>query len=45
MQTRDQFYEELREHVIPWHEHEYENVGKYEDVGFYEEIDTGKRAQ
>ena len=39
MQPRDPFYEELREQVIPWNEHKYENVGKYEDVGLYDEID------
>ena len=42
VQPGDQFYEELREHVIPWHEHKYENVGRYEDAGLYEEIDTCK---
>ena len=48
MQPRDEFHEELREHVIPWHEHRYDNAGKYEDVGeyedvgLYEEIDTCK---
>ena len=41
-EPRDQFYEEPREHVIPRHEHKYENVGKYEDAGLYEDIDTGK---
>ena len=35
MRPRDQFHEELREHVIPWHEHRYDNVGTYEDVGEY----------
>ena len=39
MHPRDPFYEELREQVIPWNEHKYENVGKYEDVGLYDEID------
>lgn len=41
-QPRDQFYEELREHVIPWHEHKYEHVCKYEDLGLHEEIGTCK---
>ncbi|MBO9481496.1 hypothetical protein [Salinisphaera sp. G21_0] len=32
IRTRDPFYGEFREQVIPWHEHKNEDVGEYEDV-------------